>query len=284
MTVAPDRLSAAPDTRAGARRLLAELGLGFLFWLAFDLMLEPGNLVRAAHGGLHLSWPEEAVRLLGAGLLGAPTCPLLFWLARRFPVAGAGWARHAALQAAAVAVLAPAMILAAQPFAERLSATSIRGGVGEQLASNLLLLAAALALLAAGANLVERRRSGGGPPDRRAPLTRIPVASRGGTLLVDADRIDWIEFQGNYLALHVGAKVHLVRRTLAGLKAELDPHAFARIHRRTVVNLGRVQAIEPLGNGDALARLATGEALRVSRAYRATLQARLRGGGRTPSA
>jgi two-component system LytT family response regulator len=53
--------------------------------------------------------------------------------------------------------------------------------------------------------------------------------------------VDWLESAGNYVRLHVGARVHLVRATLSGLLLSLDPARFVRIHRSTIVNLDRVK-------------------------------------------
>jgi two-component system LytT family response regulator len=102
------------------------------------------------------------------------------------------------------------------------------------------------------------------------------VKSRGRTLLLDTAGIDWIEAQGNYLALHAGAGVHLIRETLATLEGRL-PQDFVRIHRGTIVNVARLRQIRPLQNGDASIRLTDGTELRMSRGYRDRLKARLPG-------
>ena len=36
-----------------------------------------------------------------------------------------------------------------------------------------------------------------------------------GDLLIRADEIDWVEAQGNYVALHVQGQARLMRQTLA---------------------------------------------------------------------
>ena len=68
--------------------IMRELGLGVVYWLAFLLVLEPGNLLRAIRAGAELNWSLEVVRIMGASLLGALSAPLLFALVRRFPVEG----------------------------------------------------------------------------------------------------------------------------------------------------------------------------------------------------
>jgi two-component system LytT family response regulator len=86
--------------------------------------------------------------------------------------------------------------------------------------------------------------------------------------------VDWLEAQGNYIALHVGGNTHLVRETLGTLEGQLDPRAFVRIHRRIIVAIERVRAVTPLPGGDATLLVGEEKAeLRVSRSFRAKLRA-----------
>ena len=80
--------------------------------------------------------------------------------------------------------------------------------------------------------------------------------------------IDWLETQGNYLALHSGSNRQLVRRTLTDFETELDMSRFIRIHRRTIVAIDRIEEMKPLANGVAMLRLRDGHELRMSRSYR----------------
>jgi len=52
-------------------------------------------------------------------------------------------------------------------------------------------------------------------------LTRIEVKSCGKLMFVEVSNIDWIETRRNYLALHVGAEIHLIRETLIKFTAQL---------------------------------------------------------------
>jgi hypothetical protein len=248
------------------------VGFGLMFWLAFLLALEPGNLVRAGRAGLHPGLAIEATRIAVASLLGALTCPLILWLARRFPIRGRAWPRHAALHAASAALLAPTLIVIGAAIATWMPPTSIGGGVADQVASNVLLLIAAMAVLDAGAHLLGRSA----PAPAAGYLSRVTAPARGRTVLIDLAEVDWIEAQGNYIGLRAGDAVHLVRGALTRFEARLDPAAFVRIHRRTIVNLERVREVVALGNGDALVRLRDGAELRASRGFGAVLHRRLR--------
>lgn len=106
----------------------------------------------------------------------------------------------------------------------------------------------------------------------RTPLRRL-LAKRDGRLVVlKAAEIDWIESSANYASLHVGKETYLVRETMQSLEGRLDPAQFLRIHRSTIVNLDRVQEIEPYFHGDYIVRLADGQRLTLSRTYRDRLQ------------
>lgn len=99
-------------------------------------------------------------------------------------------------------------------------------------------------------------------------LDRIRVDERDHSLFVDVADVDWIEADGNYVTLHAGSRTHLVRGSLSGLEARLDPQRFARIHRSRIVNVDRIRRIEPWGHGDALLVLDGGLELRMSRRFR----------------
>jgi two-component system LytT family response regulator len=87
--------------------------------------------------------------------------------------------------------------------------------------------------------------------------------------------IDWCEASGNYVGLHVGAHCHLVRDTMARLESELDPRQFVRIHRSAIVNVDRVQEMQPSFNGEYVVILRGGTRLTLSRGYRDAIQTRL---------
>lgn len=104
---------------------------------------------------------------------------------------------------------------------------------------------------------------------------RIVVRSGRRTRLVPVAGIDWIEAVGNYVRLHCGPESHLASRTLSELEETLAPHGFARIHRSTVVNLARVREFRTEDRRDFTVVLESGKELRLSRTYRAEVEARL---------
>jgi two-component system LytT family response regulator len=111
-------------------------------------------------------------------------------------------------------------------------------------------------------------------------MYRLIVKSAGRVAFLQANEIDWIEAADYYACLHVGAKTHLLRRSLAELERDLDPKMFCRVHRSTIVNLGRVQEVRFDSSGEYEVLLRAGSKLRLSRRYQKQLQARLGSGRR----
>jgi two-component system LytT family response regulator len=113
--------------------------------------------------------------------------------------------------------------------------------------------------------------------DRNPPptLEMFVVKSAGQVSFLKISEIDWIEAADYYSCLHVGARTHLLRRSMAELDQELDQAVFCRIHRSTIVRLDRVRGLKLNESGEYDVLLADGTKLRLSRRYRKQLQARL---------
>ena len=109
---------------------------------------------------------------------------------------------------------------------------------------------------------------------RATPLTRVPVTQAGRVHLVDVAAIDWIESADNYVILHCANRQHIVRETMTRLIDRLDGNRFARIHRSTIVNVDRIDRLEPVARGDWLVVLRDATQLAMSRTYRREVLAR----------
>jgi two-component system LytT family response regulator len=112
--------------------------------------------------------------------------------------------------------------------------------------------------------------------DERSYASRVLVRKEGSISFVMTADIDWIEASRNYMKLHVGNTVHVVRDRLHRLYETLDPRSFARVHRSTVVNLNRIKEIQPWFSGDFVVILRSGVQLRMSRHFRESLEQQLR--------
>lgn len=111
-----------------------------------------------------------------------------------------------------------------------------------------------------------------GPPPTAAarppPLERIVVRESGRVYFVNVAEIEWLEAEGNYVALHVaGGRSHLVHETMATLETKLDPTRFVRIHRSTMVRIDRIKELLPHFNGEYVVLLHDQTRLKLSRSY-----------------
>jgi two-component system, LytTR family, response regulator len=124
----------------------------------------------------------------------------------------------------------------------------------------------AAAPAASGAELARSAR----PPGRF--LERVLIKDGQDVHVVPAGRIDWIEAQDDYAAIHSEGRTHLKPQPLAQLAAELDPARFVRIHRSYVLNVERLARLELIARDSRVAILVDGHELPVSRAGYARLR------------
>ena len=108
------------------------------------------------------------------------------------------------------------------------------------------------------------------PPQQYAK--RIPVRDGARVHVIPVDKLDYVEAQDDYVALHSESRTYLKQQTIAALEQSLDPGRFVRIHRSAIVNLDRVVKIEPYTKDTRLAVLAGGKQLPVSRSGYARLK------------
>jgi hypothetical protein len=248
------------------------LMVGFAYWLLVLLALEPGNIMNA---GDQLVFGQEVLRILGASLLGACSAPLVLAMVRRYPAEGVAPWRNAAIQIAGCIGIAAVLIAISCVLADWFLPAEHRPfpiALRQEMEANGPLVALCTAGFAALAHTRFLHRIAD-DVNTRAPLEEtylasIAVKTRGRAFMLDLSDVDWIETQGNYLALHCGSDTHLLRMGLTTLEAKLDPRRFVRIHRRVVVAIDRVRDVAALGAGDASLRLRDGTELRLSRTYR----------------
>ena len=85
--------------------------------------------------------------------------------------------------------------------------------------------------------------------DRQRPQ-RLIVRTGGRIFFVSVPEVDWIEAAGNYVKVHVGQTVHLLRDTMKHLEAQLVGARFARLHRSAMVNVDRIRELRQDGDGN----------------------------------
>ena len=108
-------------------------------------------------------------------------------------------------------------------------------------------------------------------PDRK-PAERVLVRDQAKVHVLGVDRVDFIEAQDDYVCIHAEGQRYLKSQTLGELEESLDPRRFVRIHRSYLLNIDRLQRLEPYSKDSRMAILKDGRELPVSRAGYARLR------------
>ena len=117
-------------------------------------------------------------------------------------------------------------------------------------------------------------RGGGAEPDEGPDDAddRLMIRSAGRIQFVNAEEVDWVEAAGDYVRLHVGERSHLLRETMKNMEDRLDPDAYVRIHRSTLVKLDYVKEIHSSDAGSYEVVLRDGTRRSLSRSGRKRLE------------
>lgn len=103
-------------------------------------------------------------------------------------------------------------------------------------------------------------------------LHRLAVEAGEKIVLLRAEDIEWLQASGNYIRIHLGDMVYLLRQSLKNLHALLDPNRFLRVHRNAIVNLDHVEEFYLPAQGNMFVRLKNGLCLPLGKANRALLR------------
>jgi DNA-binding LytR/AlgR family response regulator len=112
-------------------------------------------------------------------------------------------------------------------------------------------------------NLRTDRRS---DPHKRFE-TELWIREGDARVRVPVEMIERLEADGDYVRLHVGQRVRLIRARLGDLAERLDPARFVRVHRSEIVRHDLISAIRRHESGRTFAVLAGGREVPVSRRY-----------------
>jgi len=109
----------------------------------------------------------------------------------------------------------------------------------------------------------------------RAPgvfTERVLVKDGAKVHVIPVEKLDYLEAQDDYVAIHSEGKVHLKPQPLGDVAAGLDPARFVRIHRSYVLNVERLARLELYAKDSRVAILVGGVQLPVSRSGYARLK------------
>jgi two-component system LytT family response regulator len=105
----------------------------------------------------------------------------------------------------------------------------------------------------------------------REYLARIVVTIGARAVPIEVGDIDWIGARDYCAELHTRGSAYVIRESLASLEEQLNPAAFTRIHRSSMVNLSRVTEVQRRAVRGTTVVLADGTRLAVSRSRRSRL-------------
>jgi two-component system LytT family response regulator len=103
-------------------------------------------------------------------------------------------------------------------------------------------------------------------------VERVLVKDGANVHVVPVARLDFLEAQDDYVAVHSEGKTHLKPQPLAEVAAGLDPARFVRVHRSYVLNVERIARLELYAKDSRVAILKDGKQIPVSRAGYARLK------------
>ncbi|HFE45929.1 MAG TPA: response regulator transcription factor [Nannocystis exedens] len=104
---------------------------------------------------------------------------------------------------------------------------------------------------------------------------RLAVSTRDGVVLIDPRKLSHAIFDGTLVSLHSEAGVVLSDYSLQELQERLPAATFERVHRRALVNLERIERLEPLATGGYRAHMIGGGTVPIARQAARRLRRRL---------
>jgi hypothetical protein len=126
-------------------------------------------------------------------------------------------------------------------------------------------------------SMLESARAAAADQPEAAQQLLVAVGSR--QVVVRVPDVEWFGSAANYVVVNSGDQEGLIRDSIQAIEGRVDPNLFARVHRRTIVNLTKVRTVEYLSDGSWRLTMASGVEIDVSRSYRDVILKRL---GRKP--
>jgi len=101
--------------------------------------------------------------------------------------------------------------------------------------------------------------------DPRTPTTRLLIRDGANVHIVPLSKVDYVEAQDDYVAIHAERRSYLKEQTMGELESALDPRHFVRIHRSYLLNIDRLAKVETTDKDSRVAILRDDTRLPISR-------------------
>lgn len=96
-------------------------------------------------------------------------------------------------------------------------------------------------------------------------LDRLVIRDGAQVHVVPVGKIDYLEAQDDYVAVHTGGASILKEQTLGDLERQLDARRFVRVHRSYILNIERLARVELYAKDSRIAILNDGRKVPISR-------------------
>lgn len=127
------------------------------------------------------------------------------------------------------------------------------------------------------ARKLEELTSGDGrqKPTKSPKRPKMIVKDSGSRIVVDLEKIIWVEAEGDYVRLSDTRRVYFTRGTLKSMQQKLEGLGFVRIHRSRIVRLENITKYSFSSSGENLVEMSDGTLFAVSRGYKADLRKKI---------
>lgn len=99
----------------------------------------------------------------------------------------------------------------------------------------------------------------------KKPEARLVVKTGKVSEVIKPKDVLWIEAQDYYSVLHLGDRQSWIKMTMKELEKTLDPDAFVRVHRSTIININCLKQIKTEASGKYSAIMNDGKKRPISR-------------------
>ncbi len=96
-------------------------------------------------------------------------------------------------------------------------------------------------------------------------LHRVVIKKSGRIHVFSTGEINFLEAQDDYVMIYTGEGKYLKQQTMKYFEKHLDPDQFIRVHRSYIVNISRIERIEPYEKSNFILILKDGNKIPVSR-------------------
>ena len=102
------------------------------------------------------------------------------------------------------------------------------------------------------------------PQEYHRPINRIVVKDRKEIMIIDVEKIHYLEAQDDYVEIHTAQGSWLKQQTMKYFEEALDESKFVRIHRKYILNLNELAKLDKLGKESYVVVLKSGASISVS--------------------